>query len=119
MWVKNGPYCVLMKKTKNKRFRQQVNPLTPISGLTLLVACPGNPMEELAELGGARGVGCSPLKYYVRIVSYAGNKDAALRLCAAPLRHSPRLPISVGSFATNSRSPLTQGVAVTLKIPAR
>ena len=57
MWVKNDPYCVLMKKPKNERFRRQVNPLTPILGLTLLVVCPGDPMEELVGLGGGSGDG--------------------------------------------------------------
>ena len=54
--VENCPYCVLHDENpKNERFRRQVNPLTPISGLTLLVACPGDPMEELLGFGGALG----------------------------------------------------------------
>ena len=63
MWVKNGPYCVFNENQKNERFRRQVNPLTPILGLTLLVVCLGDPMEELVGLGGARGMGCIPRKF--------------------------------------------------------
>ena len=55
MWVKNGPHCVLMKNPKNERFRRQVNPLTPMLGLTLLVVCPEVPLEELKRLGGRSG----------------------------------------------------------------
>ena len=46
-----------MKNPKNERFRRQVNPLTPILGLTLLVVCPGDPMEELIGLRGRSGDG--------------------------------------------------------------
>ena len=46
-----------MENPQNERFRRQVNPLTPISGLALLVFCPGNPMEELVGLGGRSGDG--------------------------------------------------------------
>ena len=57
MSMKNGPYCVLMENAKHERFRRQMNPFTPILGLTLLVGCPGDPMEELVGLGGRSGDG--------------------------------------------------------------
>ena len=51
------PVFYLNKNNKNERFRQQVNPLTLILGLILLVVCPGDPMEEFVGLGGRPGDG--------------------------------------------------------------
>ena len=56
MWVKIARIVsYLMENPQNEQFRRQVNPLTPISGLTMLVVCPGNPMEELVGLGAGLG----------------------------------------------------------------
>ena len=46
-----------MKTPQNERFRRQLNPLTQILGLTLLLVCQGDPMEELVGLGGRSGDG--------------------------------------------------------------